>query len=217
METTDLAAQVRKEQKKGPARRLRQQGFVPAVFYGRNTGNIHLTVKSSDILKLQKTKKDTGFIRLIIDDGGLKTEKLSFIKELQVQPVTRKLYHADFYEVDISRSQVFDVELILVGNAVGVENGGMLQHAKRHLKISCLPKDLPGNIEVDVTSLDLGQAIKVQDIELSAGLTAIDPPDDAVASIIAIKAAVTQEVEEEAAEDVQAAETAKEEKKEKEE
>ena len=68
-----------------------------------------------------------------------------------------------------------------------------------------------------MTSLDLGQAIKVQDIELSAGLTAIDPPDDAVASIIAIKAAVTQEVEEEAAEDVQAAETAKEEKKEKEE
>ena len=166
---------------------------------------------------MQKTKKDTGFIRLIIDDGGLKTEKLSFINELQVQPVTRKLYHADFYDVDISSSQVFDVELILVGNAVGVENGGMLQHAKRHLKISCLPKDLPGNIEVDVTSLDLGQAIKVQDIELSAGLTAIDPPDDAVASIIAIKAAVTQEVEEEAAEDVQAAETAKEEKKEKEE
>ena len=80
MEITDLAAQVRKEQKKGPARRLRQQGFVPAIFYGGSTENIQLAVKSSDLLKLRKEKKDHAFIKLIIDDGGKKQEKLSLIK-----------------------------------------------------------------------------------------------------------------------------------------
>jgi large subunit ribosomal protein L25 len=216
METTDLAAQIRTEHKKGPARRLRRQGLVPAVFYGRNTDNIHLTVKSSDVLRLQKDKKDTAFIKLIIDDGGKKIEKLSFIKELQVQPVTRNLYHADFYEVDMSRPQVFDVELILAGKAVGVDNGGILQHIKRHMKVSCLPKDLPNSIEVEVTSLDIGQAVKLVDITLPAGLTLLDHPEDAVASVIAVRAAVAA-AEGEGAESAaaEAAEPAKEEKKEK--
>lgn len=197
METTDLAAQIRTEHKKGPARRLRRQGLVPAVFYGRNTDNIHLTVKSSDVLRLQKDKKDTAFIKLIIDDGNQKIEKLSFIKELQFQPVTRKFYHVDFYEVDVSRPQVFDVEITLTGDAVGVENGGVLQHIKRQMKVSCLPKDLPNSIDVDVTSLDIGQAIKLEDITLPVGLTLLDQPDDAVASVIAVKVAEVEVTEEE--------------------
>lgn len=102
MEVTDLAAHVRKEQKKGPSRRLRQKGFVPAVFYGRSTDNILLAVKNDALMKLYKDKKDNAFIKLIIDDGeGKKVEKLSVIKELQTQPLTGKFYHADFYEVDV--------------------------------------------------------------------------------------------------------------------
>ena len=96
METTDLAAQIRTEHKKGPARRLRRQGMVPAVFYGRNTENIHLSVKGSDILALQKEKKDAAFIKLIIDDGVQKLKNCLSLKSCRVQPLTRKLYHADF-------------------------------------------------------------------------------------------------------------------------
>jgi len=118
MEITDLTAQVRREQKKGPARRLRQQGFVPAIFYGANTDNIQLAVKSSDLFKLHKEKKDHAFIKLIIDDGGKKIEKLSLIKELQVQPLTGKLYHADFYEVDMKKKLSFEVDLNFVGNVL---------------------------------------------------------------------------------------------------
>jgi len=96
-----------------------------------------------------------------------------------------------------------------------VDNGGILQHIKRHLKVSCLPKDLPNSIEVDVTSLDMGQAMKVQDVILPAGLTAVDHADDAVASVIAVRAAL-QVAEGEATEGdaAEAAESA-EEKKEK--
>ena len=127
MEITDLTAQVRKEQKKGPARRLRQEGYVPAIFYGRTSDNIMLAVKSAALMKLHKDKKDHAFIKLIIDDGGKKIEKLSLIKELQRQPLTGKFYHADFYEVDMAKKLTFDVSLNFVGKSVGVENGGELQ------------------------------------------------------------------------------------------
>ena len=218
MEITDLAAQVRKEQKKGPARRLRQQGFVPAIFYGGHTDNIQLAVKSSDLLKLHKEKKDHAFIKLIIDDGGQKLEKLSLIKELQIQPLTGKFYHADFYEIDMKKKLAFDVTLNFIGRAIGVENGGELQHIKREVKILCLPTDLPDHIDVDITSIEIGHSIKVKDIKIPEGLTHLDPLDAAVVSVAAVKVVKVETAEEVPAEGeaAAAAEPAKEEKKEKE-
>jgi large subunit ribosomal protein L25 len=218
MEITDLTAQVRKEQKKGPARRLRQQGLVPAIFYGRSAENILLAVKNAELIKLHKDRKDHAFIKLIIDDGGpKKIEKLSLIKELQVQPLTGKFYHADFYEVDVTKKLTFEVSLHFTGKAIGVENGGELQRIKHEVKISCLPTDLPDSIEVDVTALEIGHSIKVKDITVAEGITLVDPPDSAVVSVAAIKVAKVEAVEEVPAEGAAAAEApAAEEKKEKE-
>jgi large subunit ribosomal protein L25 len=222
MEITDLAAQVRKEQKKGPARRLRQQGFVPAIFYGQSAKNILLAVKNTELVKLHKDKKDHAFIKLIIDDGGKKKiEKLSLIKELQVQPLTGKFYHADFYEVDMKKKLAFDVTINFTGKAIGVENGGELQHIKRVLKVSCLPADLPDHIDVDVTALEIGHSVKVRDIKVSDEITLLDLPDSAVVSVAAVKVAKVEEVVEaapvegEAAEEAQAPEEKKEKEKEK--
>jgi large subunit ribosomal protein L25 len=188
MEVTDLAAQVRKEQKKGPARRLRQKGFVPAIFYGRSAENILLAVKNDELVKLYKDKKNHSFIKLLIDDvGSKKIEKLSLIKELQVQPLTGKLYHADFYEVDIKRKLTVDVSLRFVGKAIGVENGGELQHIRREVKVSCLPLDLPDHIDVDVTNLDIGDSIKIRDLKVAEEITILDRPDSAVAAVAIIK------------------------------
>ncbi len=204
MEVTDLAAQVRKEQKKGPSRRLRDKGFVPAVFYGRSAENILLAVKNDELIKLKKDKKDHAFIKLIIDDGGnKKIEKLSLIKELQVQPLTGKLYHADFYEVDEKRKITMDVSLRFVGKAIGVETGGELQHLKREVKISCLPLDLPDHIDVDVTNLAIGDSVKIRDLKVAEGITLLDRPDTSVASVAVIKVA---KVEEPAKEEAAAAE-----------
>ncbi|NTW06756.1 MAG: 50S ribosomal protein L25/general stress protein Ctc [Syntrophaceae bacterium] len=188
MEATDLAAQVRKECKKGPARRFRQKGLVPAIFYGRAVDHILLTVKSDELAKLYKDRKEHGFIKLIIDDGNDKIEKLSLIKELQLQPLTGKFYHADFYEVDMKEKQTFEVSLQFTGKAVGVENGGELQHFKRNVKISCLPTILPNHIEVDITSLDIGDSIKVKELKLVDGITVLDTPDAAVVAVAAVKA-----------------------------
>jgi len=209
MEITELTAQVRKEQKKGPARRLRQQGFVPAVFYGRAAKNILIAVKNNELIKLHKDKKDHSFIKLIIDDGGkTKIEKLSLIKELQVQPLTGKFYHADFYEVDMKNKLTFEVSLRYIGKAIGVENGGELQHIKREVKVSCLPADLPDHIDVDISSLDIGDSIKVKELLIAPGITILDPHDAAVAAVAAIKVVKPTPAEEEAAAAATAAEAA---------
>ena len=207
MEITELAAQVRKEHKKGPARRLRQQGFVPAIFYGRSAENILLAVNNKELLKLHKDKKDHSFIKLIIDDGDKKKiEKLSLIKELQIQPLTGKFYHADFYEVDMKHKLTFEVSLRFTGKAIGVENGGELQHIKREVKVSCLPANLPDHIDVDVSALDIGDSIKVKELKLAEGMTVLDPPDAAVAAVAVIKVVKATPEEEEAAAAAAAAE-----------
>jgi large subunit ribosomal protein L25 len=200
MEITELGAQVRKEQKKGPARRLRQKGFVPAIFYGRSAEKILLAVNNKELIKLHKDKKDHSFIKLIIDDGGnKKIEKLSLIKELQVQPLTGKFYHADFYEVDMKQKLTFEVSLRFTGKAIGVENGGELQHIKREVKVSCLPVNLPDHIDVDVSALDIGDSIKIKELKLAEGIAVLDPPDAAVAAVAVIKIAKATPEEEAAA------------------
>ena len=193
MEVTDLAAQVRKEQKKGPARRLRQSGYVPAIFYGRSAEHILLAVKNDALVKIHKDKKDHAFIKLIIDDGKEKIEKLSLIKELQVQPLTGKFYHADFYEVDMKHKLTVDVSLRFVGKPVGVDNGGELQHIKREVKVSCLPADLPDHIDVDVAGLDIGDSMKIKELTIPQGITILDSPDSAVAAVAVIKIAKIEE------------------------
>ncbi len=201
MEVTDLAVQIRKEQKKGPARRFRQKGLIPAIFYGRSAKNILLTVKNDELVKLHNEKKDHAFIKLIIDDGGdKKIEKLSLIKEMQFQPLTGKFYHVDFYEVDMKAKLTFEVSLQFVGKCIGVENGGELQHIKRLVKVSCLPENLPDHIEVDVTSLDIGDSIKIKELKLTDGITVLDQADAAVVAVAAIKVAKVTPAEAAAAE-----------------
>ena len=197
MEATELKACIRNESGKGPARRFRKEGLMPAVFYGRGEKAIHLSVNTAELLKIVRVQKENVFIKLVID-GEKKLEKLSLIKELQIEPVSRRFYHADFYEVRMDQRLTLDVPLHFAGIPVGVVNGGELQHLKRDLKISCLPSALPDSIEIDVTGLEIGDSIKVQDIRVPEGITVLDPGDVGVAMVAIVKVSVPQPEEAEA-------------------
>ncbi|MDA8124749.1 MAG: 50S ribosomal protein L25/general stress protein Ctc [Deltaproteobacteria bacterium] len=191
MEATELKACTRKETGKGPARRFRKEGLIPAVFYGRGEEAISLSVNAADLLKIIKKKKDNIFIKLLID-GEKPLEKLSMMKELQIEPVSRSFYHADFYEVRMDKKLTIDVPLHFTGVSVGVTNGGELQHLKRDLKVSCLPAALPDFVEVDVTGIDIGHSLKVSDIKVPEGVTVLDPEDVGVAMVAIVKVSVPQ-------------------------
>ena len=191
MEAIELKACIRKETGKGPARRFRREGLIPAVFYGRGEEAIHLSVNAADLLKIIKTRKENIFIKLLIE-GEKHLEKLSLIKELQIEPVSRRYRHADFYEIRMDHKLTVDIPLRFVGAPIGVQNGGELQHLKRELKVSCLPSALPDFIDIDVSGLDIGNSIKIQDIKIPDGIEVLDPGDVGVAMVAFVKVSVPQ-------------------------
>jgi large subunit ribosomal protein L25 len=197
MEAIALNALVRKETGKGPARRLRVAGGVPAVFYGPQAEAMSLSVNASDLFKLLKKREENVFIRLIIDDGGTKHEKMSMVKEIQMEPVSRRFYHADFYEISMDRPLTFDVPIHFKGIPAGVENGGELQHVRRELKVSCIPTKLPDFIEVDIRGLNIGDQFRVSNIKGMDDVTLLDAGEVVIASVSAPRAApVKAETEE---------------------
>jgi len=191
MEATELKACIRKESGKGPARRFRQEGLIPAVYYGRGEEAILLSVNAADLSKIIRTKKENIFIKLLIE-GEKRLEKLSLIKELQIEPVSRRFYHADFYEIRMDHKLTIDIPLHFIGTPIGVQNGGELQHLKRDLKVSCLPAALPEFIDIDVSGLDIGNSIKIQDIKVPEGIEVLDPGDVSVAMVAFVKVSVPQ-------------------------
>jgi len=192
MEAIELKACIRKETGKGPARRFRKEGLTPAVFYGHGEEAIPLSVNVTDLSKIIKTKKENIFIKLLIE-GEKHLEKLTMIKELQIEPVSRRFYHADFYEIRMDHKLTVDIPLHFVGTPIGIEKGGELQHLKREMKVSCLPSVLPDFIDVDVSGLDIGSSIKIHDLQVPDGVEVLDPGDVGVAIVAFMKVSVPQE------------------------
>jgi len=184
MEIVEIKARVRNEFGKGPARRLRTEGFIPAVFYGPKSETISLAVNASELRKLVKDKEENIFIKLLVDDEN-KLEKLSMIKEIQTDPLTKRLVHADFYEIRMDQKITFDIPIHFEGVPVGLEKGGELHHNKRDLKVECLPGMLPDFIAVDVTHLNIGDSIHVQDIKIADDITILDSEDAVIAMVVA--------------------------------
>lgn len=193
MEAVALDALIRKETGKGPARRLRSAGRMPAVFYGRGQEAVPLSVNAGDLMKLMKSRQENVFIKLVIgedDRTGKKLEKLSIIKELQTEPVSRRFFHADFYEISMDHKLTFDVSIHFKGTPAGVRSGGDFQHVKRELKVSCTPMKLPEFIEVDVSGLEMGRHLTVRDIPAIEDLIILDAAETVIASVSTPRATV---------------------------
>ncbi len=190
MEAEQLKAVTRNESGKCPARRLRTTGMIPAILYGPKTDSIKLAVNASELKRLLVQKEDKKFFRLLIEDNGKTLEKLSIVKSYDTHPLGGQLIHADFYEINMNQKISVDVPLHMKGKPEGVEFGGELVQHKRVLRISCLPALLPEGIEVDVSRLKVGEALKVREIHLAEGITILDAQDITVAFIVSTRATV---------------------------
>ncbi len=170
MELIDLKTNIRTTLGNGPARTLRRQGQLPAVLYGRGSEPVLLSVKINELEKiLKKSAGGQVLLNLLIQNGETYT-KTAMIKELQTHPVSRKYLHVDFYEIAMDRKIKVKVPVVAKGKSKGVELGGILQIVRRELEVFCLPLEIPEAIEVDITDLDIGDAIHVQDIPLKGNI-----------------------------------------------
>ncbi len=165
METIALKAETRKTKGNSPARALRREGKVPAVLYGPKTEPSMLTLQAYDLeVAMKKGGLGRTVFDLVVDDGA--GSRPVMIKEMQRHPLSNAMLHVDLYEVSMDRKIRVRVPVIATGKAVGVENGGVLQIIRRELEVYCLPNEIPANVTIDVTNLDVGNAVHVEDIPM---------------------------------------------------
>lgn len=208
MSQQTLTARIRQGTGKGLARKLRRQKQIPAVFYGPNAQAVMLAV---DYPELERVITHAASENIILDlevvsDGGKETKR-AILKELQIDPVKDVYLHADFYEISMDKEITVDIAIHLINTPVGVTNGGILQHVRRELTISCLPDKIIDALELDVSGLDIGDALHVSDIPLPEGISTEEDGHLTVAVVAAptvepeVAEAEEEGVEEEAAEE----------------
>jgi large subunit ribosomal protein L25 len=169
METVELGAEVRSTGGKNAARRLRQSGQAPAVFYGPNRQSTMIAIDAKEFLQKVYALEGSHLIRFRSSADEL-ASKIVLVKEAQYHPVTGAVLHADFYEVDMTQKLLVRVPLHFTGKAVGVALGGILQPVQRDVEVECLPNDIPEFINVDVSGLDIHDAIHVSELQAPVGV-----------------------------------------------
>jgi large subunit ribosomal protein L25 len=198
MDKPVLNARTRELKGKGAAKKLRSNNQIPAVFYGPNREPINLAM---DYPELEKIIKGSGGENIILDlkvksDSGTQTLKV-ILKELQVDPIKDIYLHADFYEISMDKEITVNVPIHLINTPAGVEEGGILQHIRRELSVSCLPDKLIDALEVDVSQLEIGDSVHTRDLALPEGMTSLDEEDLTIAVVAAPTVEPEEPVEEE--------------------
>jgi len=214
MERITIHAEKREEKGKGAARSLRRQAMIPAILY-RGGGSLPIKLPKKEITQfINSTAGQQIMVNLQFADGE---SKLALMKEYQVDPTQRELLHADFFEISLTEKVRVSVQITPTGEPVGVKrDGGLLQNVLREIEIECLPDKIPGKMKIDISGLEIGQALHVSDLSLSEDIKVLTDLDEVIVNIIA--PLVEQEVApaEEAAPETAEPEIAKKGKKEEE-
>jgi large subunit ribosomal protein L25 len=196
-----LAARARTHKGKAAARKLRNNNQVPAVFYGPKTEPLMLTL---DYPELERVIRQGGGENVIVDlkiqsEQGIDT-RTAMLKDLQIHPIKDIYVHADFYEISMDKEITVGIPIHLIHTPTGVPKGGVLQHIQRELMISCLPDKLIDAIEIDVSGLDIGDSLRISDIQLPEGMMSV-AEHDATIAVVAAPTVVPEGAEEEEVEE----------------
>ncbi len=210
MKQVEIEAQIRNRFGKGVARKLRRQGFIPGVLYGPKTDPVPLSVDQHEFNKILSTAKGERLLfSLNLRDNGTTQGRLALVKELQLHPVNDEIRHVDFYEVFMDEEVTVNVPVSIAGKARGVEEGGVLEIIQRTVEVSCLPMSIPKELQLDVTALEIGDALHVKDLTPPEGVRFLDDPDTTLVTVVG--ATVQEERAEEEEEEEEAAATGPEE------
>ena len=184
-----VSVELRHARGKEGAHKVRAAGKVPGVLYGRSAPPVAVSVDGRLLVKaMDKDKRRNTVFTLTLTADGKSEEVTAMIKDAQIDPISQTLIHVDFLRVAMDQDVHVTVPLSLVGKAVGVVNGGQLHQSMHVLSVAAKPGAIPTKIEVDVSGLNIGEAVHVSDLKLAAGLRALIDPKEAVASVVAPKA-----------------------------
>jgi len=202
MEQLKLDAELRDTSGKGPARRARREGKIPAVMYKKGEPTISVAVESKKLYEALEKGRNT-LLSLAVKGPDRAEEHTVMIKDLQRDPIKSKVIHVDFIGIDLGVPLDVEVPLKLTGHPAGTKAGGILQQVLYSIQVRCLPRNIPHELVVDVTDLNMGDSIQVKDVPMPDGVECVDDLEYTVASVVAPKVEVVaapSEEEEEAAE-----------------
>jgi large subunit ribosomal protein L25 len=190
MKTVPLTAYPRSATRRGGVKKLRTDGRVPAVVYGREIKPQNLEINKVELENLIKHSVSENILLDLNVSQDARAKRLVLVQDIQHNPLTGSLVHIDLHEVLENEKVTVMVPVETVGEAAGVKNGGgVLEHVLFKIKVRALPKDLPEVIEVDVSSLEIGKAVHLGEIKAPAGVEILG---DKHISVIAVAAPITE-------------------------
>jgi large subunit ribosomal protein L25 len=185
MKSLTIKGTKRTEISKHAVKAIRSQGKVPCVLYGGKE-NVHFATNTLDFKGLVYTP-NVHTVQLSIDG----TDYNAVMREIQFHPVTDKILHIDFLEIQPDKEVVMSIPVKVKGTSVGVKEGGRLIQKLRKLLISALPADLPDHVEIDITPLNIGDSVRVESLS-AKGVTFLDAPNNIVVGVRVTRAVVEE-------------------------
>jgi len=205
MEKPKLKVESRNDTGKEVNKKFRREGIVPGVLYSpHDEKNLLLKAKREDLLKLLSDKK-RGIIDLEIDDGQKNFKRLAIIKDIQYNSLKRQIVHVDFYGVTLKEKLTVQVSIELIGEPIGLKEGGILEIELREVEIECLPSQVPGSLKADISHLKINDHLTVGELDIPKGIEVLAEPDRIIASVhppTKIEEVAKEEEEEEEVEEV---------------
>lgn len=173
------------------SKRLRRQGTVPAVIYGSSQREYMIQLNSKEFGDLVRRQSSQNFIVTLEIEGAQEKSKMAIVQDVQKDPLTGNLIHVDFRAVSENETIHAVVPIELTGEPAGVKGGGLMEQLLRDIEVHCRPGDLPSNISNDVSSLEIGDSLKVGELNFPDGVTTKMDGEVLVSLVTQTRAAVS--------------------------
>jgi len=184
MKSVPLKAYPRTQTRRGGVKKLRDAGRVPAVIYGREIKPQNLEISAKEIGDLILRSVSENLLVDLSVENDARSKRLALVQEIQHHPIDGRLLHVDLHEVAENEKVTIMVPVETIGEAIGVKTGGgVLEHVLFKIKVRCLPKDLPEQIVVDVSDLELNKTIHLSDLKMPAGVEVLGDKNVPVVSV----------------------------------
>jgi large subunit ribosomal protein L25 len=183
LETLEIKVDPREKKNKRDAKRLLRNGKIPAILYGPKTTAVALALDKREFSSRVADLEGSHLVRLKSQSAEL-ADKVALVKEMQFHPISGDVIHTDLYEVDLTAKITVHVPLHFVGKAEGVVRGGILQPIVREIEVECLPLDIPAYFDVDVSRLDIGDSVHIEELTMPEGVTAVAESNLALVAVV---------------------------------
>lgn len=180
-----INANAREERSKSNLHQIRKMGSIPGVLYGKQIGSMAISVDAKDLKNILGSVSGRNTLINMNVNGGKHTV---MVKSLQMDHLHQGIQHVDFQEVLENTKIRTVIPVHLTGTPVGVTHGGIIQHDLRSIEVECLSNQIPSDIKVDISNLEIGDALSVSDLSLPEGVKVLDHPHTTVVGVANAKA-----------------------------